>query len=794
MKHSAFSWASVLSIGAALVLALGCQSDFSPVAPGIPRANLELASVDSATSCNGLVPTIPAPPDTTLAPPDTTPPPPPIGAIHGTSGDDVIAGTEAADSIFGGGGNDTICGLGGGDFVFGEDGNDTVHGNAGADSLYGGIGDDAIRGDEDDDLLNGGDGVDRLFGGSGNDHLLGELGADYGEGNEGYDTIHGHAGADSLLGGDGDDVLFGSEDDDLLDGGPGIDVLSGGAGNDRLLGAGENDQLGGDLGADVLDAGDGNDTMHGHAGDDSLFGGAGNDGMYGDSDNDFMDGGAGADSLFGATGADRLMGGSELDILFGDNGADYLDGGEGPEVNKLDGGKDTDSCVPRHDKLTRCELYPDPPPPPPPPADTLPPPPPPDSFPPPPQDPRPNFLIIMTDDQRFDSFQQFMPITYSRIAQQGVEFTRAYATTPLCCPSRASIMTGMYARHHGVTQNPQPLTQPTFIVDLHAAGYATGQVGKYLNSCCPVPRPEFDYWASQVYDGGGYYNPMMNVNGVTGVQSGYVTHVLRDRALDFLNSPAVTGKPFFLFLNGMAPHLPSTPAPGDAGLYASLPPSRPPNFNEANITDKPSWLPNKMITAAKIGIIDNQRRDMLATLWSMDQAIGVILDRLAAMGRLDNTFIVFMSDNGFMWGEHRLFDRKNVLYEEAARLPFAVRFPPLVTGPRVENGLVANIDIAPTILALAGLPIPAQMDGKSMVPLLQSGIPLRQDLLLEAWNSASSPPWIGLRTETHMYIERAGDRTELYDMVDDPYQLQNIADNPANAALLDEIRARLSTY
>jgi arylsulfatase A-like enzyme len=641
MRRFAFlSWPSVLFIGVALVLALGCQSDFSPVAPS-SRADLELASVDDVTSCNGLVPTIVGAP-------------PPSGVIYGTSDADVIVGTELPDSIYGGTGDDTICGLGGSDWVFGEDGNDTIHGNAGADSLYGDTGDD---------------------------------------------------------------------------------------------------------------------------------------GMYGDTENDFLDGGAGRDTLFGGTHNDHLLGGSELDNLWGEGGADYLDGGEGPEQNKLDGGKDTDSCVPRQDRLVRCELFPNPDPPPPPP-----PPPPPDTLPPPPQDPRPNFLIIITDDQRFDSFQDFMPITYSRIAQQGVDFTRAYATTPLCCPSRASIMTGMYARHHGVSQNPQPLTHPTFVVAMHAAGYATGQIGKYLNSCCASPRPEFDYWASPVGDGGSYFNPQLNVNGVTAIHSGYITYVLRDRALDFLSSPTLAGKPFLLFFNGMAPHTPSTPAPGDEGLYNSLPPHRPPNFNEADISDKPSWLPSRQITSSKVIGIDTQRRNMLATLWSMDQAIGAVLDKLQTMGQLDRTFIVFMSDNGFMWGEHRLFDRKNLLYEEAARIPFAVRYPPLTTGPRVETGLVANIDIAPTVLELAGLPIPAQMDGKSMIPLVQSGAPLRQDLLLEAWSSASAPPWIGLRTESYMYIERAGDISELYDMLIDPYQLQNVAGDPANAALLVEIRARLSTY
>jgi arylsulfatase A-like enzyme len=329
---------------------------------------------------------------------------------------------------------------------------------------------------------------------------------------------------------------------------------------------------------------------------------------------------------------------------------------------------------------------------------------------------------------------------------------------------------------------------------LQEAGYTTGLVGKYLNSCCSNPPPQFDFWASWAGDGGSYLDPTLNVNGVVTPRTGYVTHILREYALQFLDTEAAASGPFLLLFNPTAPHVPSIPAPEDQGRYAALPPHRPPNFNEADISDKPAWLPQKPISASKIQIIDQQRQDMLATLWSVDQAIGAILDRLEARGQLDGTLVVFLSDNGWLWGEHRIFNRKNLLYEETVRVPFLVRYPPLGPVPRVESRLVANIDIAPTLYELAGLPIPPEVDGRSLVPLLQGGFPVRDALLLEAWNSATSPPWQGIRTETHVYIERDGDRPELYDMVNDPYQLQNVADDPAYAAVLSDLRSRLSSY
>lgn len=550
---------------------------------------------------------------------------------------------------------------------------------------------------------------------------------------------------------------------------PEADVIVGSAGPDSIYGGSGNDTICGLAGNDWIDGEGGNDTIHGNAGNDSLFGGDGDDTITGDDHDDLLDGGPGNDRLFGGNGSDQLYGQGGEDRLWGELRADSLDGGDGHDT--LDGGRDTDQCVTGTDNLIRCEILIEPPPP-----------------------PGPNFLVIITDDHRFDSYRDYMPITYSRIAQEGVEFDHGYVTTPLCCPSRSSIMTGMYARHHGVTTNNGFLLHPTVVQRLHAAGYYTGQVGKYLNSCCANPPPEFDFWASWAADGGTYIDPKLNVNGVVTQRTGYSTHILREYALQFLDAEVAAGRPFLLLFSPLAPHLPSTPAPEDEGRYATLPPHRPPSFNEADISDKPAWLPLRPFSSGKAAYIDQERRNMLATLWSVDQAIGAILDRLEELGQLDGTMIVFISDNGWLWGEHRIIDRKNLLYEEAARVPFLVRYPPLITVPRLESRLVANIDIAPTLYELAGLPIPPEVDGRSLVPLLQGGVPVRDDLLLEAWNSATSAPWLGVHTETHVYIEREGDRPELYDMVNDPYQLQNVADDPAYAAILSDLRARLSAY
>lgn len=402
---------------------------------------------------------------------------------------------------------------------------------------------------------------------------------------------------------------------------------------------------------------------------------------------------------------------------------------------------------------------------------------------------RPNFLIIITDDQRYDTLGRYMPITQRRIFDEGVTFTKGYVTTPLCCPSRASILTGMYAHNSGVRVNQDKLQKTTFMQRLHESSYFTGLVGKYLNSWDGSARPEYDFWVAMAGGGSRYSNPRLNVNDSWSEQPGYMTYILRDYALRFLNEATQKDRPFALIFAPNAPHSPFDPAPGDENLYPDLPLHRPPSFNEPDVSDKPRWLQAApSLNTRQQAQIDNDRRRQLQMLWSLDQAIGAIVDQLEKRGQLDNTVIFYISDNGFFWGEHRLTGKSRV-YEESIRVPFALRYPKLVAKGRVEEKLIANIDIAPTIYVLAGLPIPADVDGRSLVSLLPGRGEWRDDLLIEGWPGRA--PYAAVRTARYVYVENEGDRSELYDLERDPYQLENRIDDAAYAQVVREMRERL---
>ncbi len=423
---------------------------------------------------------------------------------------------------------------------------------------------------------------------------------------------------------------------------------------------------------------------------------------------------------------------------------------------------------------------------------------PPASLPPP---DRPSFLIIITDDQRYDTMA-YMPETRARIFEQGATFNRGYVTTPLCCPSRSSVLTGLYAHHHNVLVNRHPLAPETLVAGLHASGYLTGVVGKYLNSY-PVsdddgPLPEFDYWVAHgSLDGGGdYFNTRLNVQGEWQTFTRYLTHVERDFALEFLDQAAQSGQPFFLLLGLHAPHTPTQPAPGDEALYADLEPFRPPNFNEGNLTDKPRWIQQEgRLPPYQVEENDIWRLDQLRTLKSADEAVAALMDRLESLGRLDNTVVIFMSDNGVLWNEHGQRG-KILLYEPSIRVPIGLRYPPLVPEPIQEDRFVLNIDLAPTIYELAGVQPPYPLDGRSLIPLLRGEADdWREDFVIESWHQGRGLSLRGLHTERYVYIEtwysQTDHDTELYDLQADPYQLESQHAGPASAALLEALRARL---
>jgi N-acetylglucosamine-6-sulfatase len=418
---------------------------------------------------------------------------------------------------------------------------------------------------------------------------------------------------------------------------------------------------------------------------------------------------------------------------------------------------------------------------------------------------RPNFLIIVTDDQRYGTME-YMPRTQARIFDQGVTFTDAYVTTSLCGPSRASILTGMYAHTHNVRDNGEEddLEEDTFVRALHEAGYYTGIVGKYVNAWGKTPDdepcPEFDFWVAHggMKNGQDYFKPLLNVDGTWEEYADYLTYVERDYALDFLAQAEQRDQPFLLIFALHAPHFPADPAPGDESLYLDLPAHRPPSYDEADVSDKPRWLQKTSpLTSEQVTRLDEFYLKQLQSLNTADEVIESVLEELDRQGTLDETVVFFLSDNGVLLGEHRLYRKKNAVYQEAVHVPFALRYPALVPEPRVESALVANIDIAPTIYDLAGIPIPRRVDGRSLVPLLRGEGGWRDSLLLEAWAKRSS--YQAIHTGRYVYVDvgaglesgRDRDETELYDLADDPYQLENRSGDPAYADLEADLRQRL---
>jgi len=346
----------------------------------------------------------------------------------------------------------------------------------------------------------------------------------------------------------------------------------------------------------------------------------------------------------------------------------------------------------------------------------------------------------------------------------------------------------MFAHNHGVQTNENKLRFPTIINDLHDSGYYTGLIGKYLNSWKGEKRPEFDFWVSFFRGDSKYYDPELNVNGVWSTQPGYITYIFRDYMLKFLDNASISRKPFLMVLAFNAPHTPTTPAVEDEGLLKDLHLYRPLNFNEQDLSDKPVSITGKpVLIQEEIDKLDKDRRDQILTLLPVDRSIGTIMQKLKDMGQLDNTLIIFLSDNGKHWGEHRM-ETKSTAYEESVRVPFAMRYPPLVPTPYVENRLVANIDIAPTVYTLAGLPIPETVDGLSLTKLFDSSS-WRDTLLLEAWPGRGD--WSAIRAEDCIYIETINDKSEFYDLKTDPFEMTNMVDSPEYQQKITELKTIL---
>lgn len=406
---------------------------------------------------------------------------------------------------------------------------------------------------------------------------------------------------------------------------------------------------------------------------------------------------------------------------------------------------------------------------------------------PPPQDNRPNIVLVLTDDQTLSDMNR-MPITNSLLGARGVTFDQAFVTYSLCCPSRATILRGQYPHNTGILSNSLPegaepkfrqtgMDKSTVATWLDDAGYQTVFLGKYMNGYTDnyVP-PGWDNWHALV--GAFHTNPRINNNGTIETLPGgtILDQYLAGRASDYVKN---TEGPLFMQLSTHSPHSPYQYPSSYTQDFVGANPPRYPSFNERDVSDKPRWLRQRSVfTKRSIANINIDYRNRMRAVKMVDNIVGQLVNDLDQSGKLDNTYIIFTSDNGWQYGEHRLRG-KWTPYLESHRVPLLIRGPGV--SQNVKRGQYAlNNDLAPTIADMADVTPPAFIDGRSLMPLLGSNPPAswRSRFLYEGWHDPdwpSSPPqYKGMKTDTLAYTEYPVTRErELYNLIRDPYQLQN---------------------
>ncbi len=445
---------------------------------------------------------------------------------------------------------------------------------------------------------------------------------------------------------------------------------------------------------------------------------------------------------------------------------------------------------------------------------------------------RPNIVVILTDDQRWDAMacagHPWLKTPHiDTLAARGARFRNAFVTTSLCSPSRASILTGQYMHAHGVQDNFTPLPDllPTFPAVLQQQGYRTAFVGKWHMGDSQLigggrdsdnPQPGFHHWIS--FKGQGVYtNPVLNCNGERRKVEGYITDLLTQEAVEFITQQR-QDQPFLLYLSHKAVHAGFEPAPRHRGLYATQPVPTPETATHRN--GKPQWLLRKR-DESRHGLanlyegqytLDGLYRDYMRTVAAVDDSVGAVEAALRRGGFLEDTLVIFLGDNGFLLGEQGLVD-KRVMHEPSIRIPMLAAWPGHIPPGSVRDELVLNMDIAPTAIAAAGGAIPSTVHGCSLLDLFQSPpTHWRKDFVYEYfwdWEAPHTAGVLGLRSATHSYMEYQGiwDDNELYDLTRDPQQRHNLLaatqvsteaggwlrriQDPALAGLIRSMRARL---
>ncbi len=430
---------------------------------------------------------------------------------------------------------------------------------------------------------------------------------------------------------------------------------------------------------------------------------------------------------------------------------------------------------------------------------------------------RPNVVVLMTDDQTLDSMS-VMPRTRALIGDRGATFTRSFASYALCCPSRATLYTGQYAHNHGVLSNRLPAggytrldTSNWLPLWLQAAGYSTMHVGKFLNGYgrdappTQVP-PGFDVWNGTVDPSTySYYGFTVNENGALRTYPGqYSTDFFAARARGLIALAAPSRRPFFMSVAFLAPHSGApreaddpglaTPAvaPRHANAFASIVPPIPASFNEVDMSDKPAAMRARPpIGAVRGAAISEMYKQRLESLLAVDEAVASIVGALRSAGELDDTLILFTSDNGFFHGEHRIPQGKLLAYEPSVRLPLLMRGPGVPRGATATQ-LVTNADLAPTILDAANATPRRVQDGRSLLELLRDpGVQWGRELLIEGGNPTGLT-FSALRNYRWKYVEHPTGEVELYDLERDPDELTSLHAVPGLAGLRSDLAARLS--
>jgi N-acetylglucosamine-6-sulfatase len=422
-----------------------------------------------------------------------------------------------------------------------------------------------------------------------------------------------------------------------------------------------------------------------------------------------------------------------------------------------------------------------------------------------------NVIFILADDHRFDAMgvagHPWVETPHmDALGRAGAHMPNAFVTTALCSPSRASILTGLYAHKHGVVDNNNPIPPGTIFFPqyLQRSGYATAFFGKWhMGGEGDEPQPGFDRWVS--FPGQGTYLPTqkgLNVDGRRVPQKGYVTDELTDYAVDWIERRP-TGKPFFVYLSHKGVHAEFEPAARHKGRYRDKPFAAPKTMAAGAKDGRPMWVQNQRNSwhgvefayHGELDVADYYRRYM-ETLLAVDDSVGRVVEALRKRGELASTLIIYMGDNGFGFGEHGLIDKRTA-YEESMRVPLVLACPELFAGGQRPKDVVANIDVAPTILEAAGLRPPAHMQGRSFLPVLR-GRPLaaRDGLLYEYYwerNFPHTPTIFALRDARYKYIRPHGvwDLEELYDLDADPLEAHNLIASPAHRSIVANMNRRL---